>query len=68
MEFSLGTEDIDWVDLPVYSGRDAVFAPSMAARLPTSEPDADVYFIDLYRLGTFRAGGCLRSVAEYFMN
>ena len=55
MEFSLGTEDIDWVDLPVYSGRDAVFAPSMAARLPTSEPDADVYFIDLYRLGTFRA-------------
>lgn len=54
-QFTIKSQDIDWVDLPVYSGRDAVFAPSMAARLPSSEPDADAYFIDLYRLGSFRA-------------
>jgi ABC-type glycerol-3-phosphate transport system substrate-binding protein len=55
-EFSSRFEDIDWVDLPWYSGRDAIFAPSLAARLDETDPDADILFIDLYRLKAFRPG------------
>ncbi|MBT9559567.1 MAG: extracellular solute-binding protein [Myxococcales bacterium] len=46
--------DIDWVDMPGYAGRDAVFPPSLAARFSDSDPDADVLFLDLYRLGSFQ--------------
>ncbi|MFT5429475.1 MAG: ABC-type glycerol-3-phosphate transport system substrate-binding protein [Myxococcota bacterium] len=46
--------ELEWVDVPFYDGRDAVFAPSLAARFSHSDPDADVFFIDLYRLGSFR--------------
>ena len=53
-EFSFTKDDIDWVNLPYYAGRDAVFAPSLAARFHGSDPDADVFFIDLYRIGAFR--------------
>ena len=53
-EFSFGFDDIDWVDMPGYAGRDAVFPPSLAARFADSEPDADVLFIDLYRIGSYR--------------
>ncbi len=53
--FSFRFEDIQWVDQPTYPGRDAVFAPSLAARFADSEPDADVFFLDLYRMGSFRA-------------
>ena len=52
--FSVAFEDVEWVDMPGYAGRDAVFAPSLAARFADSEPDADIYFIDLYRVGSFR--------------
>ena len=47
-------EDVDWVDMPSYSGRDAVFAPSLAARFEDKAPDADIYFVDLYRVRSFR--------------
>ncbi|MFT7621572.1 MAG: ABC-type glycerol-3-phosphate transport system substrate-binding protein [Myxococcota bacterium] len=53
-DFSFDADDIDWVDLPWYSGRDAVFAQSLAARFAGSDPDADAFFIDLYRTGSFR--------------
>ena len=52
--FSLSYDDIDWVSMPFYKGRDAVFAASLASRLEDSDPDADVFFIDLYRLRSFR--------------
>ncbi len=52
--FSFTSKDIDWVEMPAYAGRDAVFAPSLAARFEDSDPDADVLFLDLYRLGSFR--------------
>ena len=52
--FSVQPEDIEWVDMPYYRGRDSVFAPSLAARFADSDPDADVLFIDLYRIGSFR--------------
>ncbi len=53
-DFSFDLDDIEWVDMPWYTGRDAVFAPSLAARFGDSDPDADVYFIDLYRIGSFQ--------------
>ncbi len=53
-DFSFEFDDIDWVNMPFYKGRDAVFAPSLASRLEDTDPDADVFFIDLYRLGDFR--------------
>jgi len=40
--------------MPFYKGRDAVFAPSLASRLEDTDPDADLFFIDLYRLRSFR--------------
>ncbi len=52
--FSVSYDDIDWVSMPFYKGRDAVFAPSLASRLEDTDPDADLFFIDLYRLRSFR--------------
>ncbi len=58
--FSSRFEDVEWVDMPSYSGRDEVFAASLAARFSDSDPDADVFFIDLFRIGSFRPGWLTR--------
>ncbi len=54
VSFATRYDEIDWVDMPAYAGRDAVFPPSLAARFSDSDPDADVLFLDLYRLGSFQ--------------
>ncbi len=72
-EFSVSRHEIEWVDMPYYRGRDSVFAPSLAARFADSDPDADVLFIDLYRIGSFRPAwltpfdsGAFENVEELF--
>ncbi len=52
--YSFAFDDIDWVDMPRYKGSDQVFAASLAGRFADTKPDADVFFIDLFRIGSFR--------------